>query len=508
MTTPTRSEHLWRCGICWFDSPSDKGACMLCESDRGTSFESPSDLNAVQHSAWARNQWVRTFDHVNDVAMWKQRPTHATTCADYFFVIASSNVITDDDDDACQCLTWQPLTRETSAAATLSGESLLSSWFLDDADDTGVPSVVPFQEKFATSLIHWTHTVASVTKIKVHRDTVWPESVAALVEIRAASKTKVVFLGEEGVDAGGVQREWYSLLSQAFLDNGLFIEHDNRSLGLNPLYAADPMHFVVLGRFLGRAIIDGQVLPFSLTVPLFKTLLGYPVSIEDIRYIDDTTYTSLVYVRDTADVGALALDFTWTLPDGTSVELMQGGSDVAVTEANQAEYVAALVRFWLLDAVQGPLALVVRGFYNVLSPDVMFRFDYKELELILCGTSEINIVEWQFETVATSDLTASPALGWFWDVVERDMQPHDRAKLLQFTTGSSRVPLQGFRALTGNDGQLCPFNLKGVPYTKGALPKVHTCFNRIVLPLYPSRYLMHEALFVLVNMEVKEFTMK
>ncbi|RHY57801.1 hypothetical protein DYB30_004864, partial [Aphanomyces astaci] len=166
MTTPTRSEHLWRCGICWFDSPSDKGACMLCESDRGTSFESPSDLNAVQHSA--------------------------------------------------------------CAAATLSGETLLSSWFLDDADDTGVPSVVPFQEKFATSLIHWTHTVTSVTKIKVHRDTVWPESVAALVEIRAASKTKVMFLGEEGVDAGGVQREWYSLLSQAFLDNGLFIEHDNR----------------------------------------------------------------------------------------------------------------------------------------------------------------------------------------------------------------------------------------------------------------------------------------
>jgi E3 ubiquitin ligase SMURF1/2 len=301
-----------------------------------------------------------------------------------------------------------------------------------------------------------------------------------------------------------VQREWYSLMAQAFLDHDIFLA---RSLGLNPSYE-DKDHFLALGRFLARAIIDGQVLPFTLTVPLFKALLGTPLSIHDVRYIDETTYNSLVYVRDSDCIEALDLDFTWTTAAGRTVELVAGGSDLAVTRANQAQYVDSLVQYWLLDAVKTPLELVVRGFYDVLTPDMMFRFDYRELELLLCGTSEINVVEWQFETVATSELRAHESLGWFWDVIEKDMRQHERAKLLQFTTGSSRVPLQGFKALTGHDGQLCPFNLRNAPYTEGALPKVHTCFNRIVLPLYPTRKLMKEALFILVNMEVQDFTMK
>ncbi|RHY31046.1 hypothetical protein DYB32_006223 [Aphanomyces invadans] len=400
------------------------------------------------------------------------------------------------------------LTRECASVA-VDGSVLPLTWF-NEPDESGSPRAIPFQEKLATTLIYFTHTVMTTTKFNLHRDALWTESLEALLLIRPesfASKTKIKFLGEDGVDAGGIQREWYSLMAHAFLDHELFVVHANRMLGLNPL-VADPTHFLALGRFLARAIIDGQVLPLSLTAPLFKALLGTPLSIHDVRYIDEMTYKSLLFVRDTDCIEALDLDFTWTLPDGRSVELVAGGADVAVTSANQAEYVACLVRYWLFDSVRTPLEHVVRGFYDVVDPVVIANFDYKELELVLCGTTDINVVEWQFETVVTANLTASPALAWFWDVVERDMQQHDRAKLLQFTTGSARVPLQGFKALTGHDGNLCPFTLRGVPYTKGAMPKVQTCFNRILLPLYPSRKLMREALFVLVNMEIQDFTMQ
>jgi hypothetical protein len=37
---------------------------------------------------------------------------------------------------------------------------------------------------------------------------------------------------------------------------------------------------------------------------------------------------------------------------------------------------------------------------------------------------------------------------WFWQIVEI-YNAEMRARLLQFVTGSSRVPLQGFKALQG-----------------------------------------------------------
>lgn len=72
-----------------------------------------------------------------------------------------------------------------------------------------------------------------------------------------------------------------------------------------------------------------------------------------------------------------------------------------------------------------------------------------------------------------------------------------RARLLQFVTGSSRVPLQGFKALQGNTGAATPrlFTIHltaDVPIQN--LPKAHTCFNRIDLPAYDSYQLLYDKL--------------
>ncbi len=42
----------------------------------------------------------------------------------------------------------------------------------------------------------------------------------------------------------------------------------------------------------------------------------------------------------------------------------------------------------------------------------------------------------------------TPVVKWFWQIVE-SYSEEMRARLLQFVTGSSRVPLQGFKALQG-----------------------------------------------------------
>jgi hypothetical protein len=100
-----------------------------------------------------------------------------------------------------------------------------------------------------------------------------------------------------------------------------------------------------------------------------------------------------------------------------------------------------------------------------------------------------------------------PVAVWFWQIVSRYEQ-EDMARLLQFTTGTSRVPAQGFRTLQSNDGYAKMFTLRSVHTAVSMYPRAHTCFNRIDLPLYASKADMETFLSVVINMEVTGFTIE
>jgi hypothetical protein len=83
---------------------------------------------------------------------------------------------------------------------------------------------------------------------------------------------------------------------------------------------------------------------------------------------------------------------------------------------------------------------------------------------------------------------------WFWEVIE-DMKNEDRVRLLQFATGTSRVPAQGFKGLISSDGRVRRFNIAFAGVNQTSLfPKAHTCFNRLDLPIYNSKEVLAEYL--------------
>ncbi|OQR89890.1 HECT E3 ubiquitin ligase [Achlya hypogyna] len=407
---------------------------------------------------------------------------------------------------------------EAAADATTGyglGGRALPGWWLPQLKALSDAS---FGLKYAWLLAQIPATFTGYAKVKVYRDEIFLESLSLLLQMESGKHlcgfTHVTLLGESGVDAGGIQREWYTELTVAIFDEtrGLFSRANKDSYVINPnsaiAYGEEHLLcFQAVGRLLGRAIVDGQVLPCNLSVPLFKAILGTPLSMEDVRHIDEATYNSLVYLQD-GDVTDLALDFSATLPSSLAVvDLVPDGRHIPVTNANKRAYVDCMVRYLLFDRVAPQLTSLLKGIYEVLPQELLMPFDYKELELVLCGVSEVDVADWKASTSVSTTLKRSEALTWFWDVVERDMSADDRSKLLQFTTGSSRVPVQGFKGLTSYDGTLCPFSLQAVPYTLGAFPKVHSCFNRLDLPLYPTRALLKEALFALIEIETMAFTM-
>ncbi len=117
---------------------------------------------------------------------------------------------------------------------------------------------------------------------------------------------------------------------------------------------------------------------------------------------------------------------------------------------------------------------------------------------------------------------------WFWEIV-RGYEQEQKAKLLQFVTGTSGVPVQGFSALQGNDGNIRKFCLHGThslishhrlsihlfiheliigDKNVKVFPRAHTCFNRIDMPIYKSKGEMQKYLTLAINMESTGFDME
>ncbi|KAI3944597.1 hypothetical protein MKW98_021055 [Papaver atlanticum] len=98
---------------------------------------------------------------------------------------------------------------------------------------------------------------------------------------------------------------------------------------------------------------------------------------------------------------------------------------------------------------------------------------------------DIDLDDMRVNTEYSGYSSASPIIQWFWEVAQA-FSKEDKARLLQFVTGTSKVPLEGFSALQGiSDSQR--FQIHKAYGSPNHLPSAHTCFNQLDLPEYPSK---------------------
>ncbi|GAB5037906.1 hect e3 ubiquitin [Nannochloropsis oceanica] len=335
---------------------------------------------------------------------------------------------------------------------------------------------------------------------------------------------RVQFINEPGVDAGGLEREWFVLVSQALMDPalGLFVQQHG-AYSINPCAMAAVgdrdlalQYYYFAGRVFGKALLEHQTLPVALSLPLLKHLLGTPITFSDLEMVDPDLYRSLCWVRDCRSMEALAalhLDFTVaseTLGKRTVHELKPGGKDIALTLENKKEYLALMLRHRLLDGVKRQIWQLLRGVYEVVPKDLLSVFDYQELQLLMSGLPIIDVQDWKRHTeylgVYQRQGEQHKIIRWFWEVVEDRLDEESRARLLQFTTGGCNVPAQGFKALQSNDGNFRRFNIQSVRREECIFPRAHTCFNKLDLPVYETKEELEGYLTLVINMEITGFT--
>ncbi|RHY91921.1 hypothetical protein DYB35_010060, partial [Aphanomyces astaci] len=341
--------------------------------------------------------------------------------------------------------------------------------------------------------------VDSMFAIRVRRQFIFEDSVKLLQHSIVAGRIReymhISFEGEEGLDAGGILREWYLLVCHEVFSAtlGLFstTHAENQSYWINPASALSmgPRHleyFRFVGHLLGRGIQEGLVLNAYLSLPLLKHILGVPISFSDLEYLDQDLYKSCVYVRDHTGMDALSLTFSMMGNHGEEIDLKPNGRHIDVTDANKLEYLSLVLEYKMLGSIAPQLKELLLGLYEVIPRSMLSVFDYQELEFFMCGLPNISVPDWRKNTTVRFFRDHSDqqheVLEWFWAVVE-GFNDVERGRLLQFATGSSRLPVEGFKGLTSSGGQIYPFSIQMVdrgPPPAGMCPKAHTCFNRYI----------------------------
>ncbi|CAI5758074.1 unnamed protein product [Candida verbasci] len=330
--------------------------------------------------------------------------------------------------------------------------------------------------------------------IKVRRDHIFEDSYQEIMRQTPEDLKKrlmIKFDGEEGLDYGGVSREFFFLLSHDMFNPFYclfeYSSHDNYTLQINPNSGINPEHlnyFKFIGRVVGLGVFHRRFLDAFFVGALYKMMLHKKVVLQDMEGVDAEFYRSLKWILDNDITGILDLTFSAeeeSFGEIVEIDLKPGGKDIEVTEENKHEYVELITEWRISKRVEEQFKAFIDGFNELIPQELVNVFDERELELLIGGLAEIDTSDWKKHTDYRGYQENDQVIQWFWKCVN-EWDSEQKARLLQFTTGTSRIPVNGFKDLQGSDGPR-RFTIEKAGESN-QLPKSHTCFNRVDLPPY------------------------
>ncbi|XP_077424063.1 NEDD4-like E3 ubiquitin-protein ligase WWP2 isoform X1 [Vanacampus margaritifer] len=354
------------------------------------------------------------------------------------------------------------------------------------------------------------NALPSHVKISVSRQTLFEDSFQQIMNVKPYDLRRrlyIIMRGEEGLDYGGIAREWFFLLSHEVLNPMYclfeYAGKNNYCLQINPASSINPdhlMYFRFIGRFIAMALYHGKFIDTGFTLPFYKRMLDKKNTLKDLESIDPEFYNSIMWVKENSlEECGVELYFAQDmeiLGKVSTHQLKDDGENILVNEENKEEYISLLTDWRFTRGVEEQTKAFLEGFNEVVPLEWLRYFDEKELELMLCGMQEIDLVDWQKNTIYRHYTKNTKQIHWFWQVV-KEMDNEKRIRLLQFVTGTCRLPVGGFSELIGSNGpqKFCIDKVGKETW----LPRSHTCFNRLDLPPYRSLEQLREKLMFAIE---------
>lgn len=387
---------------------------------------------------------------------------------------------------------WEMRLTNTARVYFVDHNTKTTTW-----DDPRLPSsldqnVPQYKRDFRRKLIYFRSQPAmrplnGQCHIKVRRSHLFEDSFAEITRqspMDLKKRLMIKFDGEDGLDYGGVSREFFFLLSHEMFNPFYclfeYSAHDNYTLQINPHSGINPEHlnyFKFIGRVVGLAIFHRRFLDAFFIGALYKMVLGKAVALADMEGVDADFHRSLQWMLDN-DISGGILEQTFSTEDErfgvmTTEDLIPGGRDIEVTNENKKEYVDLMVKWRIEKRIAEQFQAFKEGFQELIPQDLINVFDERELELLIGGIAEIDVDDWKKHTDYRGYTESDEVVQNFWKTV-RSWDGEQKSRLLQFTTGTSRIPVNGFKDLQGSDGPR-RFTIEKAGELNN-LPKAHTWY--------------------------------
>lgn len=349
-------------------------------------------------------------------------------------------------------------------------------------------------KQYTPSLLHVDYFIMDVDRNDFIGSSIDCIKRALLIENMVRRPLKIRFgAGELALDHGGVQIEYFQSLGYQLLYSGygFFSETESGAAWFNPGYSGDSAAFEYLGMLFGIGIYNGCIIDINLPKVFYK-LLKMPTqrsfTFEDVEDLFPDMAHSLQslldYHGDIHQDMMLSFEFVYKRdgedePTVVRLPSYRRYPEGAVTNENVHEYVKEYFEYKVFTSIEHLFHAFEKGFRYIIGDQLLNLFAYPDLKPIVEGSPEIDLNELE-EMVSYSDgyTRDSPTIKYFWSVVH-EFRESEKQQLLEFVTGSKRIPIGGMARLSFT------IQYNGTDSTR--LPSSSVCFSRLLLPEYPNQ---------------------
>jgi hypothetical protein len=386
--------------------------------------------------------------------------------------------------------------------------------------------------------------------LEIHRDNAFNDSFEVLNKQLSGnnkySRMDIKFIGEEGIDAGGLTKEYFSIVSKELIDpnKNLFYSYDNNNTFQPNFFSKNTENYIeqfkFIGRLVGKAICLGVTLDsLAFTIPFRKHIIGKEIVLEDLQskicdlQESNSYYNYLKFIKD-ANMSFIGEEYKMPVPgrDNKNPEKIYyqslkennenetvfklpalvketnknetvfnlpalgrmpsegNGEYQFIDESNKIQFMQDSINYITTESIKTQIDAFLNGLYSMVPKNFLELFTVEELELLINGSPTVDVNELQKKTEYYDFKENDIVIQWLWEILKNETQEF-RKKFLKFVTGSSRIGVK--------------FNLKIIKINDDNkvddYPRSHTCYNQLDLPLYSTKEQLTNQLSVAINSE-------
>ena len=355
--------------------------------------------------------------------------------------------------------------------------------------------------------------------VEINRKNILEESYVAFnkEQFNFARPLKIKFINENN-DVEGSYRDWYQNMFKDIMspNKKVFLVNPYKSIEpfnilIYPKYPGMRMElYEFIGKFIIKSIVDMILIRnFIINKVHLKLITKNQITLEDIKYFNLDLYQRLKYVNDNKVLNNKQLEsvrFIWNTGTNQEIELVQGGRNIFLNDQNKSIFINKVIYVEAIMPYEEQIKYIQKGLFSILGDGIQGVFTEEEMNFIISGQDDIDLRDLKENIIYKGEYNENhPVIKMFWEKLVT-LNKNELIKFLQFSTGSSAVPIDGFGSLKDIRGRIKKFTIEPFMNYSADNPDIYQFhaiesrkqYNTIILPKYKTKKELNDAINMII----------